>query len=58
MWRTALYLRKERTTMNGIEGWISGQQSHVESGVMLKKILYVIFRGKVTQQVVETSRGL
>jgi hypothetical protein len=31
-----LYLRKERTTTNGIEGWSSGQQSHVESGVRLK----------------------
>jgi hypothetical protein len=53
-----LYLRKERTTTNGIEGWSSGQQSHVESGVTLKKILYAIFRGKITEQVVGTSRGL
>jgi hypothetical protein len=52
-----LYLRKERTTTNGIEGWSSGQQSHVESGVTLK-ILYAIFRGKVAKQVVGTSRGL
>jgi hypothetical protein len=40
-------LRKERTTMNGIGGWSSGQQSHVGSGEMLKKILYAIFRGKI-----------
>jgi hypothetical protein len=32
-----LYLRKERTTINGIGGWNLGQQSHVGSGEMLKK---------------------
>jgi hypothetical protein len=53
-----LYLRKERTTTNGIEWWSSGQQSHVESGVTLKKILYALFRGKVEKQVVGTTRGL
>jgi hypothetical protein len=52
-----LYLRKDRTTTNGIERWSSRQQSHVESGVTLKKILYAIFRGKVMKQVVGTSRG-
>jgi hypothetical protein len=36
------YLRKEQTTAKGIGGCSSGQQSHVESGVTLKKILYAI----------------
>jgi hypothetical protein len=51
------YLRKEKTTTNG-GGSSSVQQSHVESGVMLKKILSAIFRVKVAKQVVGTSRGL
>jgi hypothetical protein len=53
-----IYLRKERTTTNSIQGWSSGQQSHMGSGVTLKKILYAIFRGKLAKQVVGTSRGL
>jgi hypothetical protein len=56
--RQPLCLRKERTTTNGIEGWSSGQQSHVGSGIMLKKVLYAIFRGKIAKQVDGTSSGL
>jgi hypothetical protein len=53
-----LYLRKERTTTNGIGGWNSGLQSHVGSGGMLKKILYAIFRQKIAKEFVGTSSGL
>jgi hypothetical protein len=52
------YVRIEETTTNGIGGCSSGQRSHVESGVTLKKILYAIFRWKFTKQVVGTSRRL
>jgi hypothetical protein len=53
-----LYLRKERTTTNGIEGWSSREKSHVRSGVTPKTILYVIFRGIIEKQGVRTSSGL
>jgi hypothetical protein len=56
--RWPLYLRKERTTMNGIGGWSSGQRSHLGSGETLKKTLYEIFRGKITKQIVGIPRGL
>jgi hypothetical protein len=54
----SLYLRKERRSTNGIGGRSSGQQSHLGSGVTLKKILYAIFREKVAKQVVGTSGRL
>jgi hypothetical protein len=41
--RRPLCLRKERTTKNGIEGWSSGQRSHLGSGGTLKKALSEIF---------------
>jgi hypothetical protein len=53
-----LYLRKERTTTNGIGRWSSGQQSHVGSGGTLNKILYAILRGKIEKQIVGTSSAL
>jgi hypothetical protein len=53
-----LYLRKERTTTNGIERWSSGQQSPLGSGGTLKKAIYEIFRGKITKQIVGSSIGL
>jgi hypothetical protein len=37
--RLPLCLRKERTTMNGIGEWSSGQRSHLRSGGTLKKSL-------------------
>jgi hypothetical protein len=45
-------------TTNGIEGWSSGQKSHLGSGGTRKKTLYEIFRGKIMKQVVGTSSGL
>jgi hypothetical protein len=53
-----LYLRKERTTKNGIEGWTSGHQSHLGSGGTLKMILHAIFRWKIMEGVVRTSSVL
>jgi hypothetical protein len=45
--RRLLCLRKERTTVNGIGRWSSGQRSHVGSRGTLKKTLYEIFGGKI-----------
>jgi hypothetical protein len=56
--RQPLYLRKERTTTNGIEGWSAGQRSHLESKGMLNKNLYEIFRERIAKQVVRTPSGL
>jgi hypothetical protein len=56
--RQTLYLRKERTTTNGIGGWHSGKRSHQGSRGTLKKTLYEIFRGNIKKQVVGTSSGL
>jgi hypothetical protein len=56
--RRPLCLRKERTTMNGNEGWSSGQKSHLGSGGTRKKTLYEMYRGKIAKQVVKTSIGL
>jgi hypothetical protein len=52
------YLRKKRTTTNGIEGWSSGHQSHLGCEGTLKMILYAIFRWKIAKQVVATSSRL
>jgi hypothetical protein len=52
------YVRMVETTTSGIRGCSSGQRSHVESRVTLKKILYVIFRWKFAKQVVGTSTGV
>jgi hypothetical protein len=51
--RRPLYLRKARTTANGIGG-CSVQQSHLGSGGTLKKALYEIFRGKKAKQIAES----
>jgi hypothetical protein len=52
------YLRKEKTTTNGIEGCSAGQRSHLGSEGTLNKNLYEIFRGKVAKQVVVTPSWL
>jgi hypothetical protein len=52
--RHPLYLRKERTTANGIRGWSSEQRSHLGSGGTLKKALYENFRGKKAKQIAES----
>jgi hypothetical protein len=44
-----LYLRKERATTNGIEGWSSGHQAHLGRAGTLKMILYAIFRRKIVK---------
>jgi hypothetical protein len=53
-----LYLRKERATTNGIEGWSARQRSHLEIEGRLNKNLYEIFRGSIAGQVVGSPSGL
>jgi hypothetical protein len=45
-----LYLRRKRTTMNGIGMWSSGQRSHPGSGGTLQKALYEIFSLRIVTQ--------
>jgi hypothetical protein len=45
--RRSLCSRKEITTTNEIDGWISGQNSHMGTGGTRKKTLYEVFRGKI-----------
>jgi hypothetical protein len=52
-----LYLRKERTTTNGIEGCSAGQRSHLGSEGTLNKNLYEIFKGRIAKQIVGTPSG-
>jgi hypothetical protein len=52
------YLRKEKTTMNGIGGWSAGQRSHLGCEGTLNKKLYEIFRGRIAKQIVGTTSGL
>jgi hypothetical protein len=44
--------------MNGIKGWSAGQQFYLGKGGMVRMNLYEIFGGKITKQVVRTSRRL
>jgi hypothetical protein len=52
------HLRKERKSTNGIKGWRPGQRSLLGKGGTLRINLYEIFGGKITKQVVGTSRRL
>jgi hypothetical protein len=56
--RWPLYLRKKRTTTDGIGGWSSGQRSPLGSGGTLKKTLYEFVSMKVAKQIARTSAGL
>jgi hypothetical protein len=53
-----LYLRKERTTTNGIKGWRAGQRSHLGSKGTLNKNLYKIFRGRITKPSSQNSQRI
>jgi hypothetical protein len=45
-------------TTNSLEGWSSGQKSHLGSGGTPKKILYEILRGEIAKQIAGNSSGL
>jgi hypothetical protein len=52
------YLRKEKTTTNGIKWCNAGQRSHLGSEGTINKKLYEIFRGRIAKQIVGTPSGL
>jgi hypothetical protein len=52
------HLRKERKTMNGIKGWSAAQRPYLGSRETPSRNPYEIFGGKITKQIVGTSRRL
>jgi hypothetical protein len=53
--RRPLFVRKERTTVNGIRRRNSGELSRLGSGETLKKTLYEISESKIAKQILESS---